>query len=34
MCIIDIVDFLNFSEIKRRNRYWNHKSVSDLIKTQ
>lgn len=34
MCIIDIVNFLNFSEIKRRNRYWNHKSVSDLIKTQ
>lgn len=34
MCIIDIVDFLNFSEIKRRNRYWNHKSVSDLVKTQ
>lgn len=33
MCIIDIVDFLNFSEIKRRNRYWNHKSVSELVKT-
>jgi len=32
MCIIDIVDFLNFSEIKRRNRYWNHKSISDLVK--
>jgi len=29
---IDIVDFLNFSEIKRRNRYWNHKSVSELVK--
>ena len=34
MCIIDIVNFLNFSEIKRRNKYWNHKSVSDLVKTQ
>jgi len=34
MCIIDIVDFLNFSEIKRRNRYWNHKSVSDLVRLQ
>ena len=34
MCIIDIVDFLNFSEIKRRNRYWNHKSVSDIVRTQ
>lgn len=34
MCIIDIVDFLNFSEIKRRNRYWNHKSISDLVKSQ
>jgi DNA invertase Pin-like site-specific DNA recombinase len=34
MCIIDIVDFLNFSEIKRRNRYWNYKSVSDLVKIQ
>ena len=32
MCIIDIVNFLNFSEIKRRNRYWNHKSVSNLVK--
>ena len=32
MCIIDIVNFLNFSEIKRRNRYWNHKSVSELVK--
>jgi DNA invertase Pin-like site-specific DNA recombinase len=32
MCIIDIVNFLNCSEIKRRNKYWNHKSVSDLIK--
>ena len=34
MCIIDIVNFLNFSEIKRRNKYWNHKSVSDLVKIQ
>jgi DNA invertase Pin-like site-specific DNA recombinase len=34
MCIIDIVDFLNFSEIKRRNKYWNHKSISDLVKSQ
>jgi DNA invertase Pin-like site-specific DNA recombinase len=34
MCIIDIVNFLNFSEIKRRNKYWNHKSISDLVKTQ
>ena len=34
MCIVDIVNFLNFSEIKRRNKYWNHKSVSDLVKTQ
>ena len=32
MCIVDIVNFLNFSEIKRRNKYWNHKSVSDLVK--
>ena len=34
MCIVDIVNFLNFSEIKRRNKYWNHKSVSDLVRTQ
>jgi DNA invertase Pin-like site-specific DNA recombinase len=33
MCIIDIVNFLNCSEIKRRNKYWNHKSVSDIVKT-
>ena len=31
MCIVDIVNFLNFSEIKRRNKYWNHKSVSDIL---
>ena len=31
MRIIDIVNFLNFSEIKRRNKLWNCKSISDLL---
>jgi DNA invertase Pin-like site-specific DNA recombinase len=31
MRIIDVVNFLNCSEIKRRNKYWNSKSVSELL---
>ena len=31
MRIIDVVNFLNFSEIKRRNKYWNSRSVNELL---
>lgn len=31
MRIIDVVNFLNCSEIKRRNKYWNSRSVSELL---